>query len=87
VGARRRDIIRQFVLEAGLMAGVGGALGVLGGVGLVVVVTIFGQMPLVLDPLLLAAVLAGSVVLGLAAGAYPAWQAAHVEVLEVLRQE
>jgi putative ABC transport system permease protein len=86
-GARRRDIIRQFVLEAGLMAGVGGALGVLGGVGLVVVVTIFGQMPLVLDPLLLAAVLAGSVLLGLAAGAYPAWQAAHVEVLEVLRNE
>ena len=38
-------------------------------------------------PLLLAAVLADSVLLGLAAGAYPAWQAAHVEVLEVLRNE
>jgi len=87
VGARRRDIIRQFMLEAGLMAGAGGAFGVLGGVGLVVVVTTFGKMPLVLDPLLLLAVLAGSVVLGLAAGAYPAWQAAHVEVLEVLRNE
>jgi putative ABC transport system permease protein len=87
VGARRRDIIRQFVLEAGLMAGVGGALGVLGGIGLVVAVTSFGQMPLVLDPLLLLAVLAGSALLGLAAGAYPAWQAAHVEVLEVLRNE
>lgn len=87
VGARRRDIIRQFMLEAGLMAGVGGAFGVLGGVGLVVVVTSFGKMPLVLDPPLLLAVLAGSVALGLAAGAYPAWQAAHVEVLEVLRNE
>jgi putative ABC transport system permease protein len=87
VGARRRDIIRQFMLEAGLMAGVGGLLGVLLGIGLVVAVTTFGQMPLVLDPLLLAGVLAGSALLGLAAGAYPAWQAAHVEVLEVLRNE
>jgi putative ABC transport system permease protein len=44
-------------------------------------------MPPVLGPLLLAAVLAGSVVFGLAASDYPAWQAAHVEVLEVLRNE
>jgi putative ABC transport system permease protein len=87
VGARRRDIIRQFVLEAGLMAGVGGVLGVLGGIALVAVVTAVGQMPLVLDPLLLLATVAGSGLLGLAAGAYPAWQAAHVEVLEVLRNE
>jgi len=87
VGARRRDIVRQFMFEAGLMAGIGGFFGVLGAVGLAAAVTRFGGMPLVLDPLLLAAVLAGSVLLGLAAGAYPAWQAAQVEVLEVLRKE
>jgi putative ABC transport system permease protein len=41
----------------------------------------------VYDPLLILGPLAGSVLLGLLAGAYPAWQAAHVEVLEVLRNE
>lgn len=87
VGARRRDIVRQFMFEAGLMAGLGGVLGTAAALALVAVVTRFGQMPLVLDPLLLLAVPAGSVLLGLAAGAYPAWQAAQVEVLEVLRSE
>jgi putative ABC transport system permease protein len=87
VGATRRDIVRQFMIEAALMAGVGGVLGAAAAVGLVAVVSKVGAMPLVLDPPLLLAVPAGSVLLGLAAGAYPAWQAAHVEVLEVLRNE
>ncbi|AMV73296.1 ABC transporter permease [Desulfuromonas carbonis] len=87
VGAKRFDIIRQFILEAALMAGIGGLLGVLCAEGLVVVVTRFAKMPLVFDPLLMAGTFLGSLLLGLAAGAYPAWQAAHIEVLEVLRNE
>jgi putative ABC transport system permease protein len=87
VGARRRDIIRQFMLEAGVMAGVGGFFVVILGMGLVALVTAIGKMPLVVDPLLLSGTLVGSLLLGLAAGAYPAWQAAHIEVLEVLRNE
>jgi putative ABC transport system permease protein len=87
VGARRRDIVRQFMLEAGLMAGAGGVLGVAGAAVLVVVVTRLGDMPLVFDPLLMVGAFAGSVLLGLAAGAYPAWQAAQVAVLDVLRNE
>jgi len=87
VGARKRDIVRQFMLEAGLMAGLGGLLGVFGAAGVMVAVTRIGKMPLVVDPLLMAGTFCGSVLLGLAAGAYPAWQAAHVEVLEVLRNE
>lgn len=87
VGARRRDIMRQFVLEAALMAGTGGTLGVLTAAGLVFVVYKVGAMPVFYDPRLILGALAGSVLLGVAAGAYPAWQAAHVEVLEVLRNE
>jgi putative ABC transport system permease protein len=87
VGAKRSDIIRQFIFESSLMAGSGGLLGVLLGEGLVAIVAKVGKMPQVFDPLLLAGTFAGSVLLGLAAGAYPAWQAAHVEVLEVLRSE
>ena len=87
VGARRRDIIRQFVFESGLMAVTGGLLGVLGGLGLAALVAFFGKMPFHLDLALVFAVLGGSLGLGLLAGAYPAWEAAQVEVLEVLRGE
>jgi putative ABC transport system permease protein len=87
VGARRRDIIRQFIFESGLMAATGGLLGVLGGLGLAALVAFFGKMPFHLDLLLVTSVLGGSLGLGLLAGAYPAWEAAQVEVLEVLRGE
>lgn len=87
VGARRRDIIRQFIFESGLMAASGGLLGVLGGLGLAALVAFFGKMPFHLDLLLVTSVLGGSLGLGLLAGAYPAWEAAQVEVLEVLRGE
>ena len=87
VGAKRRDIVRQFMFEAGLMAGIGGGLGVLSSLLLVLVVCRVGEMPLAYDPLLIVSSLLGSLLLGLAAGAYPAWQAAHVEILQVLRSE
>lgn len=87
VGARRQDIIRQFILEAGIMAGTGGTLGVLSSLGLVLLVYKFGEMPLVYEPGLILGSLAASVALGLGAGAYPAWQAADVQVLDVLRNE
>jgi len=87
VGARRLDIVRQFVFEAGMMAGMGGAWGVVLAWILVFLVAHFGDMPLIFDPLLMLAVLAGAVLLGVAAGVYPAWQAGQVEVLEVLRKE
>ncbi len=69
------------------MSGIGGGLGVLSSLLLVLVVCRIGEMPLAYDPLLIASSLLGSLLLGLAAGAYPAWQAAHVEILQVLRSE
>ncbi len=87
VGARRRDIMRQFILEAALMAGTGGTLGVAAAGVLGLVISGLGKMPLVFDPVFLLGPLIGSVLLGLGAGAYPAWEAAHVEVLDVLRNE
>ncbi|AGW14405.1 ABC transporter permease [Megalodesulfovibrio gigas] len=84
-GARRADIIRQFLLEAGLMAGVGGLLGVAGAMLLMFAAAQFGKLPFVADPLLLAGALAGSTLLGLAAGAYPAWHASRLQILDVLK--
>ena len=84
-GARRGDIIRQFLLESGLMAATGGLLGVAGAMGLMLAAAHFGKLPFVADPALMAGALLGSLLLGLAAGAYPAWQASRLQILDVLK--
>ncbi|WP_272698757.1 ABC transporter permease [Desulfovibrio sp. Fe33] len=85
VGGRRRDIVRQFLFESGLMAAVGGGLGVAVTVILVLVGCTLADLPVIIDPASLATTLIGSCLLGVAAGAYPAWQAANIEILDVLR--
>lgn len=85
LGAKRRDIVRQFLFEAGVMSAAGGAAGVVTALVLLTVVYAAGGLPYVYDGWLIVQALAGSALLGLAAGAYPAWQAARVEVLDVLR--
>ena len=87
VGARRGDIIRQFLIESGMMAAVGGAAGTAAALAVLLAVYKFGEFPSVFNPVLIGGTLAGSAVLGILAGAYPAWQAANVEVLSVLRDE
>jgi putative ABC transport system permease protein len=85
VGARRRDIVRQFLFESGLMAGIGGAFGVVVTMLLVVIGCKLAGMPVILESGSLVLTLVGSCVLGVIAGAYPAWQAAQIEILEVLK--
>jgi putative ABC transport system permease protein len=85
VGGRRRDIVRQFLFESGLMAAVGGALGVVTTLGLVTAGSALADLPLIVDPANLGLTLLGSCALGVLAGAYPAWQAANIEILDVLK--
>lgn len=84
-GAKRRDIIRQFLFEAGLMSTSGGCVGVACAMGLIAGMARFGGFPFVFDPPLAIGALLASALLGVAAGAYPAWQASRIEVLDVLR--
>lgn len=85
VGARQKDIVLQFVFEAGLLAGLGGLAGVLCSLALVAAVYVLGDFPPVFSPHIVAGVLAGSAALGLAAGLYPAWEASRLDILSVLR--
>ena len=55
--------------------------------GLVLLIYKIGQMPVTYDPIFIIGPMVGSVLLGLVAGAYPAWQAAKIEVLDILRNE
>jgi len=84
VGGSKRNINRKFVKEAGIMSGVGGGLGVFASIGLVGLVSALAGFPFVFEPVFTLCTLAGSVLLGLAAGAYPARQAAAIEILDVL---
>jgi len=74
VGARRGDIIRQFLIESGMMATVGGAAGTVAALALLAVVYKLGEFPSVYSPALIGGALIGSAALGILAGAYPAWQ-------------
>lgn len=85
VGAKRQSIVLQFLLEAALMSGTGGLCGVCGALLCVTAVYRIGEFPYVYDPLLIALASGASVLFGILAGAYPAWKASRVEVLDVLR--
>lgn len=85
LGARKKDIIAQFLAEAGILAGLGGAFGLTAAFGLTVLVSLVGGFPFVFDPVIFLATLFGSAGLGIVSGAYPAWQAAEVEILTTLQ--
>ncbi len=87
LGAKRRDIVRQFLLEAGMMSAAGGVSGVAASLLLTGGLAVAGTFPFVFDAALVAGALAGSALVGVAAGAYPAAQAAGVAILDVLREQ
>lgn len=85
VGARRRDVLIQFLIEALLVAVVGCLIGILLGIGLAhVAANLSGMMTLVTGAsLLLSFVVAAGV--GVVFGFYPAWRAARLNPIEALR--
>jgi putative ABC transport system permease protein len=87
VGALRRDIRTQFLFESGLLAGTGGMVGVIGGIGLSLVVSGLGYWPAVISWPAAAIAFAFSVGVGVFFGLYPAFRAARLEPIEALRTE
>jgi putative ABC transport system permease protein len=87
VGARKADILTQFLLEAVVLSLLGGLLGILLGVGLGKLVDMTGIMEslVTLDSVLMA--VGFSLAIGLFFGIYPANQAAGLNPIEALRYE
>ncbi len=87
LGARRRDIIQQFLAESVALALAGGATGVAIAYGLSKLVSALTPIPTALPLLAVAAALLVSGSVGLIAGVYPAWRAAGLDPIAAMRSE
>ncbi len=87
VGARGRDILRQFLVESILLCVMGGALGILIGRGGSWVVRTVLNWPTELSVGAIVASIAVSVSVGVIFGYYPAWKASRLDPIEALRYE
>jgi putative ABC transport system permease protein len=87
VGARSRDIMLQFLVEAVVMAATGGLIGILLGIGSSEVLKEWAQWPTLIDPVIVAVAFLFSGAVGVFFGFYPAKKAANLDPIEALRYE
>ena len=87
LGAKRRDILWQFLTEAMTLTAVGGILGILIGGGLAVLINTFSPFPAVVQPTWVIVALVVSLGVGLFFGLWPAAKAARLDPIEALRYE
>ena len=87
IGARRREILVQFLIEAAVLTSVGGILGVLMGSAIGLVVNLISGFPVSLPWWSFALGLGFSASIGIFFGMLPAWRASRLDPIEALRYE
>lgn len=87
IGARRREILVQFLIEAAVLTSVGGVLGVLMGSAIGLVVNLVSGFPVSLPWWSFALGLGFSATVGIFFGMLPAWRASRMDPIEALRYE
>jgi putative ABC transport system permease protein len=86
-GARRRDILSQFLVEATTLSMTGGLIGTVAGVSLALLAAAVSPLPAVVSvPSIIAGILMSGLI-GIFFGSYPAWRAARLDPIEALRYE
>jgi ABC-type antimicrobial peptide transport system permease subunit len=87
VGARARDILRQFLIEAVVLCLAGGIIGIIVGCGGSWLVTYFLRWPTETSMAAIVASVIVSATVGIIFGYYPAWKASRLDPIEALRYE
>ena len=87
IGARRFQIVVQFLIEALVLSVVGGMIGMALGLGIPCLVTAFAGMPTVVTPMSLVLSFGISVGVGIGFGIYPALRASKLDPIIALRHE
>jgi putative ABC transport system permease protein len=87
LGAKRRDIMLQFLIEAGTLSGLGGLIGIGLGMALAALIAAVSPLPASVAPWSIGLGLFLGVGVGLAAGVYPSSRASRLDPIVALRQE
>jgi putative ABC transport system permease protein len=87
IGARRRDIVLQVLVESATLSGAGAALGILLGTLLAQVVRAVSPLPAAIAPTWITVAVAMGIGVGVLAGIYPAMRAARMDPVVALRYE
>ena len=87
IGAKKANILWQFLTEAMTLSGTGGILGIILGIFIALLAKLIGNMPFTVSILWITIGFSVSVVVGLLAGIYPAYRAARTDPIISLRYE
>jgi putative ABC transport system permease protein len=87
VGARRRDVLSQFLIEALVLSGAGGMIGIAIGIIAAIEVSKLGNLPQAISPVSILLAFGFSALIGIVFGLYPAWRASRLDPITALRVE
>ncbi len=87
IGARRTDILKQFLAESTMLSLLGGAIGISIAYALAKLVAVLTPVPTALPLFAVTLALVVSASVGLVSGVYPAWRAASLDPIEALRAD
>jgi putative ABC transport system permease protein len=87
IGATPSDVLRQFLIEAVVLALAGGAIGIALGLGGAVALAHYASWPVVYQPEVVALAFCVAAGVGIFFGYYPAWKASRLDPIEALRYE
>ena len=87
LGAKKKDIIAQFLIEAVILSGVGGLIGVVLGIIIPFIISTFWGMTTIVTPIAPILAFSISAMIGVIFGIYPSMRAADMDPVEALRHE